>query len=61
MLYLHRRGRDPAYWLVTAIRLTMLPFAATAIFLAIMGAAMAAKAPGALSLGEVIHRASIAG
>lgn len=36
---------------------TALPFAATAIFRAIMGTAMAAYAPGARSLGEVLHSA----
>ena len=57
-LYRYIRGDDPAHWLVTAIRRSFLPFLATAVFLAIMGAAMAAYAPGAKSIGEVVHRAA---
>lgn len=55
-LYRYLRGDDPAHWLVTAIRRTALPFLATAVFLAVIGAVMSAYAPGARSIGEVVHR-----
>jgi hypothetical protein len=54
-LYRHLRGKDSSHWLATACRRTVLPFGATAIFLAIVGAAMSAYAPGARSVGEVVH------
>lgn len=54
-LYRYIRGNDPAHWLPTAIRRTMLPFLATGVFLVAMGAAMSAYAPGARSIGEVVH------
>jgi hypothetical protein len=57
-LYRYIRGDDPAHWLATAVRRTILPFLATAVFLAIVGATMSAYAPGARSIGEVVHRAS---
>lgn len=54
-LYRYLRGDDPEHWLVTAVRRTILPFLATAVFLALVGAAMSAYAPGARSIGEVVH------
>jgi hypothetical protein len=55
-LYRHLRAKDSSsHWLATACRRTVLPFGATAIFLAIVGAAMSAYAPGARSVGEVVH------
>lgn len=59
-LYRYMRGEDTAHWLATAVRRTIQPFLATAVFLAIIGVAMSAYAPGARSIGEVIHRASAA-
>lgn len=56
-LYRYIRGDDPAHWLITSVRRTFLPFLATAVFLAVIGAAMSAYAPGARSIGEVVHRA----
>lgn len=53
-LFRHLRGQDPAHWLSSTVRRTALPFAATAVFLALAGAAMALYAPGAHSLGQVI-------
>lgn len=53
-LFRHLRGQDPAHWLSSTVRRTALPFAATAVFLALVGAAMALYAPGARSLGQVI-------
>lgn len=52
-LYRYVRGDDSEHWLPTAVRRTVLPFLATAIFLAAAGAGMAAYAPGARSIGEV--------
>lgn len=37
-----------------ALRRTAMPFAATAVFLAVIGAAMSAYAPQAKSIGQVI-------
>jgi uncharacterized membrane protein len=55
-LYRQIRGEDPAHWLITSVRRTFLPFLVIAIFLAIVGATLSAYAPGARSIGEVIHR-----
>ena len=58
VLFHHLRGQDPQHWLASALRRTVLPFTATAVFLAAVGAAMAAYAPGAKSVGQVIHHAT---
>lgn len=58
-LYRYIRGDDPQHWLATAVRRTILPFCGTALFLVIIGAAMAAYVPGARSISEVIHQVSI--
>lgn len=55
----HLRGEDPSHWLATAVRRTALPFLATAVFLAIMGAAMAAWTPGSHSIGDVVRLAAL--
>ena len=57
-LYRHLRGKDAPHWLSTAFRRTALPFGATAIFLAVVAAAMSAYAPGARSVGEVVRHTS---
>jgi hypothetical protein len=57
-LYRHLRRQDASHWLGTAVRRTALPFGLTAVFLCGVGAAMAAYAPGARSVGEVIAHAS---
>jgi hypothetical protein len=56
-LYRRLRKTDSRHWLSTAIRRTLLPFGLTVVFLAVVGAVMAAYAPGARSIGEVIHYA----
>lgn len=53
----HLRGQSPQHWLSSTLRHTALPFAATALFLVAVGAAMAAYAPNATSVGEVIQHA----
>lgn len=53
----HLRGQSPQHWLSSTLRRTALPFAATALFLVAVGAAMAAYAPNATSVGEVIQQA----
>lgn len=53
----HLRGQSPQHWLSSTLRRTALPFAATALFLVAVGSAMAAYAPHATSVGEVIHQA----
>lgn len=57
-LYRHLRATNSQHWLSTAFRRTALPFALTAVFLVAAGAAMAAYAPGARTLGEVIQHAN---
>ncbi len=54
VLFRHLRGQDPPHWLSSTLRRTALPFAVTAAFLMAVGAAMAAYAPGAKSVGQVI-------
>ena len=53
-LFRHLRGQDPQHWLSSTFRRTALPFAATAVFLIAVGVAMAAYAPGARSIGQVL-------
>jgi hypothetical protein len=55
VLYRHLRG-DPQHWLQTAVKRTALPFALTALFLALVGAGLSAYAPGARTLGDAIHQ-----
>jgi hypothetical protein len=57
-LFRHLRGQDPHHWLSSTFRRTVVPFAATAVFLVAVGAGMAAYAPGAKSVGEVMEHAS---
>ena len=57
-LYRHLRVTDSRHWLTTAVRRTALPFALTAVFLVATGAAMTAYAPGARTIGEVIHHSA---
>lgn len=54
-LYRHLHKVETHFWLSTAFKRTVLPFLLTALFLSIMGAVMAHYAPGAKSIGEVIH------
>lgn len=54
-LYRYVCGKDPEHWLATAVRRTVVPFIATAVFLAVVGASMSAYAPNAHSLGEVVR------
>jgi len=59
-LYRRLRNADSSHWLGTAFRKTVLPFALTAVFLAIVGAALAAFAPGSHTLGQALHHNSTA-
>jgi hypothetical protein len=54
-LYRHLHKVETHFWLNTAFKRTVFPFILTAVFLAIVGAAMSHYAPGARSIGEVIH------
>ena len=54
-LYRHLRRSEPRHWFATALRRTVLPFAITAVFLALVGAGLSAAAPGAHSIGEVVR------
>lgn len=56
-LFRHLRGQEPRHWLSSTFRRTAVPFAATAVFLVAVGAAMAAYAPGAKSIGQVMKHA----
>lgn len=53
----HLRAEDRPLWLTSALRRTAMPFAATAVLLALIGAAMSAYAPQARSIGQVIGHA----
>jgi hypothetical protein len=57
-LYRRVRGENPQHWLATACRHTVFPFAATALFLALLGVAISVYAPGARSVGDVIRNAA---
>jgi hypothetical protein len=57
-LFRHLRRDDRPMWLLSAMRHTLLPFLATGVFLAVVGGAMSAYAPGAKSVGQVIAYAS---
>jgi hypothetical protein len=57
-LYRHVRGAPAANWLATVVRRTALPFIATGVFLALAGYALAAYAPGARSISEVVRQAA---
>ena len=57
-LFRYLRGHDPQHWLASTVRHTALPFAATAVFLFVVGIALSAYAPGARSLGQAIHHAA---
>ena len=56
-LYRRVRVEESRSWLLAACRRTAIPFAATAIFVSCIGAGMSMYAPGARSIGEVIHHA----
>lgn len=56
-LYRRLRHADSSHWLSTAFRRTVLPFALTAVFVALVGAGLAAYAPGAHTLGQALHAA----
>lgn len=53
-LYRKLRTADSPHWLASSVRRTVLPFFMTACFASLTGAAMAAYAPGAQSIGQVI-------
>lgn len=55
-LYRKIRDAESPHWLGSAICRTALPFLLTGGFVAIVGAAMAAYAPGAHSIGQVIKQ-----
>lgn len=52
------RKQDRRHWITSAFRRTVWPFIGTAVFLMIVGAAMTAYAPGAHSLGQVMHHSA---
>ena len=54
-LYRKIKATDSPHWLESAVRRTALPFVLTGVFVSITGAAMAAYAPGAHSIGQVIQ------
>jgi hypothetical protein len=56
-LFRRLRAEDRPSWLASAVRNTIVPFAATAVFVAAGGAGMSFYAPGAKSVGQVIERA----
>lgn len=54
-LYRRLRTADSSHWLGTAFRKTVLPFALTAVFLALVGASLTWFAPGTHTLGQALH------
>ena len=60
-LYRNLRRSDSRHWLATAVRKTAVPFALTAVFLAIVGTAITAYAPGARTIGEALQQAQSPG
>ena len=57
-LFRYLLGHDPEHWLASTFRRTAMPFALTALFLTVIGAAMSTYAPGAKSIGQVVSHAS---
>jgi hypothetical protein len=56
-LYRKIKGADSPHWLGSAVRRTALPFLLTGVFISITGVTMAACAPGAHSIGQIMqHR-----
>ncbi len=58
VLLRHLRSQAPQHWISSTFRRTVVPFMATAAFLVAVGAAMAAYAPGAKSVGQVLKHAA---
>lgn len=56
-LYRRIKAADSPHWLESAVRRTALPFVLTSVFVSATGAAMAAWAPGAQSIGQVMQHA----
>ncbi len=48
---------ERSFWLTSAVRHTIVPFAATAAFLVVLGGVLSAYAPGATSVGQVLAHA----
>ena len=57
-LYRRIKAADSPHWLESAVRRTALPFVLTGVFVSATGAAMAAYAPGAHSIGQVMQHQS---
>lgn len=55
VLYRRLRQAERQHWLSTAVKHTAWPFAVAAILLALIGLALSSAAPGAHTLGEVLH------
>jgi hypothetical protein len=60
-LFRHLRGQDPQHWLASTWRHTWLPFLATAVVLAAVGAGLAWHTPGAKSIGQALGRSPVTG
>lgn len=56
-LFRHLRGTDPQHWLASTFRRTVAPFGLTAVFVVAVGMGLAAYAPGAVSVGQVLEHA----
>ncbi len=54
-LYRRIKATGSPHWLKSAVRRTVLPFVLTGMFVAAAGAAMAAYAPGAHTIGQVMQ------
>ncbi len=60
-LFRHLSTQERSFWLTSAVRHTIVPFAATAVFLVVLGATLSAYAPGATSVGQVLAHAAASG
>ena len=57
-LFKHLKSEDRPFWLTSAVRSTLAPFALTAVFVSMSGLAMSWYAPEATSIGQVFKHAS---
>jgi len=57
-LYRRIKATGSPHWFESAVRRTALPFALTAVFVSVTGAAMAMYAPGAHSIGQFVQHHS---
>jgi hypothetical protein len=60
-LFKHLKSEERPFWLTSAVRHTLAPFALTAVLVCLAGLALSWYAPEATSIGEVIQHARVIG